>query len=215
MKKFDPIVMLLIATCLACGVLLGLDYRRRSVVLSNSTSSTGRTVQKPSSLQTVMPLPGYAELEATTPVISTDKTKAIAEAEASLAIESEPGLIREVSVRVSGLKNQASTLCIAVFDSATGFPKSEHSRATTTVPVDAENEEFSVALPVNQSVAIAVFQDLNGDGKLTKNGFGLPIEPYGFSNNARGLLGPPSFSQAMITIFDQRDPAECVEIELR
>lgn len=215
MKKFDPIVMLLIAICLACGVLLGLDYRSGSVVLSDSTSSTGGTVQKPSPLQTVTPLPGYEELETTAPIISTDETKAIAEAEAPLASESEPRLLRDVSVRVSGLKNQASTLCVAVFDSAAGFPKSEHSRATTTVPVDAENEEFSVELPVNQSAAIAVFQDLNGDGKLTKNGFGLPIEPYGFSNNARGLLGPPSFSQAMITIVDQRDPAEYVEIDLR
>lgn len=205
--------MLLIVICLACGVLLGLEHRRGSGVVNDSPSSTGVTIRKPNPLQAVRPLPGYEESGTRAPTMNADVTEATAQAQ--VASGSEPGILRDVSVRVSGLRNQSSTLYVAVFDSAAGFPKSDHSRVTTTVPVDAENEEFSVALPVNQSAAIAVFQDLNGDGKLSKNGFGLPIEPYGFSNNARGLLGPPSFSEAMITIVDPRDPDEYVEINLR
>ena len=41
--------------------------------------------------------------------------------------------------------------------------------------------------------AVAVFQDIDKDRLLGKNMFGLPNEPYGFSNNIYGKGGPPSF----------------------
>ena len=210
MKKIDPLVMLLILTCLACGVLLALDHRPGTGVLNKSEAPAAGIPRKPDPLHAVSRHPGNQEAENTAPPMSVDGTAVTQDVN-----ESVEELLREIPVRVSGLKNQTSTLYVAVFDAAAGFPKSEHSRATTTVPVDGNKEEFSLSLPVNRSTAIAVFQDLNDDGKLTKNGFGLPIEPYGFSNNARGLLGPPSFSQAMFKIDDSRDPEEYEEIDLR
>ena len=44
--------------------------------------------------------------------------------------------------------------------------------------------------------AVAIYQDKNGNGKLDRNVFGMPLEPYGFSNNAHGVMGPPSFGDA-------------------
>lgn len=118
----------------------------------------------------------------------------------------------DIFVHVTGLKNKTSKLYVAVFDSAAGFPKPEHSRTTTTIPVDAKSVEFSLSLPDTSTTGIAIFQDLNGDGKLTKNGFGLPIEPYGFSNNARSTFGPPSFSQAA---FKVNEETTSIEISVR
>jgi len=43
---------------------------------------------------------------------------------------------------------------------------------------------------------VAVFQDENENGELDSSFLGPPTEPYGFSNNARGLLGAPSFEKA-------------------
>jgi uncharacterized protein (DUF2141 family) len=45
--------------------------------------------------------------------------------------------------------------------------------------------------------AVAAFQDLNGDEEMNANMFGMPTEPYGFSNNARGNFGPPSFDDQL------------------
>jgi uncharacterized protein (DUF2141 family) len=59
--------------------------------------------------------------------------------------------------------------------------------------------------------AIAVFHDLNGDGKLGRNFIGLPNEPYGFSNDV-GRRGPPDFNGALITI---KDPSATVTISVR
>ena len=48
--------------------------------------------------------------------------------------------------------------------------------------------------------AIAAFQDVDGDGVLGKGAFGLPREPFGFSNNARARFGPPSFDSAAFSV---------------
>jgi uncharacterized protein (DUF2141 family) len=44
--------------------------------------------------------------------------------------------------------------------------------------------------------AVTIFQDLNGNGILDKSLLGIPAEPYGFSNDARGRMGPPKFKDA-------------------
>jgi uncharacterized protein (DUF2141 family) len=54
-------------------------------------------------------------------------------------------------------------------------------------------------LPPGEYAAVA-FQDVNGNGKLDKNFLGIPREPYGFSNSARGSAGPPKFSAAAVTL---------------
>jgi uncharacterized protein (DUF2141 family) len=48
--------------------------------------------------------------------------------------------------------------------------------------------------------ALAVFQDCNVDGKLNKNMFGVPKEPYGFSNNKYGKFGPPDFEDVSFDV---------------
>ncbi|MDH0868200.1 DUF2141 domain-containing protein [Mitsuaria sp. GD03876] len=47
-------------------------------------------------------------------------------------------------------------------------------------------------------VAVSVFQDMNGNGKLDRNPMGMPTEPYAFSRQAQGQFGPPSFEQAVL-----------------
>ena len=44
--------------------------------------------------------------------------------------------------------------------------------------------------------AVRAFHDLNGDGKMNTNPFGMPTEPYAFSNNAVGNMGPASWDRA-------------------
>jgi len=48
-------------------------------------------------------------------------------------------------------------------------------------------------------LALSLYQDANGNGKLDTNAMGMPTEPYGFSNNAFGQYGPPKFEQAVLT----------------
>ena len=40
---------------------------------------------------------------------------------------------------------------------------------------------------------VRVMHDVNGNGKLDSNFIGMPTEPWAFSNNAAGHMGPPKW----------------------
>lgn len=44
--------------------------------------------------------------------------------------------------------------------------------------------------------AVATYHDINANKKLDKNMFGMPIELYGFSNDARATFSAPEFEDA-------------------
>jgi uncharacterized protein (DUF2141 family) len=48
--------------------------------------------------------------------------------------------------------------------------------------------------------AVAAYVDNNQNGRQDKNFLGVPKEDYGFSNNARGMFGPPDFAAAAFDI---------------
>lgn len=48
--------------------------------------------------------------------------------------------------------------------------------------------------------AVAAYVDSRRNGRLDKNFLGIPKEIYGFSNDARGMFGPPDFATAEIEI---------------
>jgi uncharacterized protein (DUF2141 family) len=54
-------------------------------------------------------------------------------------------------------------------------------------------------LPAGDYAAKA-FHDVNGDGEMNANPFGLPTEPYAFSNNAVGNMGPASWERARFAV---------------
>lgn len=60
--------------------------------------------------------------------------------------------------------------------------------------------------------AVASFQDRNGNQRLDKTMIGQPTEPYGFSNDARGVMAPPAFDQAA---FDVTGAPRAIAFHLR
>jgi uncharacterized protein (DUF2141 family) len=51
--------------------------------------------------------------------------------------------------------------------------------------------------------AVAVYHDENGNGKMDKRMFGIPKEPYGFSNNFKPLMSAPRFSDCQFSVGDK------------
>ena len=47
---------------------------------------------------------------------------------------------------------------------------------------------------------IKAFHDVNGNGRLDTNPFGMPTEPFAFSNNAVGNMGPAGWDRARFTV---------------
>jgi uncharacterized protein (DUF2141 family) len=60
--------------------------------------------------------------------------------------------------------------------------------------------------------AVKLFQDFNRNGRFDMNWFGLPLEKYGFSNDARPTFSEPSFDA---TKFDLRQGTNTITIHLQ
>lgn len=48
--------------------------------------------------------------------------------------------------------------------------------------------------------AIQYYHDENDNGKMDTGIFGIPTEGYGFSNDARGFMGPPDFEDMLFEV---------------
>jgi uncharacterized protein (DUF2141 family) len=103
----------------------------------------------------------------------------------------------DLTVIVSDCKSQKGQLFIALYDDKDEFPIFGKQLIGEIVPLSKKpRHEFTFKKLVHKTYAIAVFHDINSNGKLDRNALGLPLEPYGFSNNARNTFSAPSFSQA-------------------
>lgn len=75
-------------------------------------------------------------------------------------------------------------------------------KSTMGTMVAAKKEGVTVSfkdLPEGE-YAVSLFVDENSNGKMDTNAIGIPIEAYGFSNDASGNFGPPSFEQAKFVV---------------
>jgi len=60
--------------------------------------------------------------------------------------------------------------------------------------------------------AIKAFHDEDSNDDLNTNILGIPVEDYGFSNNARGMFGPPSWEDVK---FKFNVETKTIEIEIK
>ncbi|MBJ7310453.1 DUF2141 domain-containing protein [Rugamonas sp. CCM 8940] len=104
----------------------------------------------------------------------------------------------DLSIVVDAVKSADGKLMVAVYDSAANFLRKPLSDLVV-VPVAGSTTVVVKDLPPGD-YAIAVFHDENSNGKMDANAFGIPTERVGFSNNARGNMGPPSFDSARLSL---------------
>ena len=106
----------------------------------------------------------------------------------------------ELTIEVLSVTPNRGQVYIALYDQPEAFPITDRQRANQVLAADASHLTVHFKdLPPGR-YAVAAFQDVNGNGKLDKNFLGIPKEPYGFSNGARGNAGPPKFADAAIML---------------
>ena len=112
----------------------------------------------------------------------------------ALAQSSCPG----IHVKILNIRNSTGAVACALFESPVGFPTEFLHSATNIMVIKVRDTQarcdFEDIAP--GAYALAVIHDENMNGKLDTNWLGIPTEGYGFSNDAKPLLGAPSFSAA-------------------
>lgn len=106
---------------------------------------------------------------------------------------------QSIRVHIIGIEEIQGNIVMALYDSSKSFMKKPcviQKRKVDNKTVILEVD--SVIL--NKAYAISVFQDKNLNSKLDTGLFGIPLEKYGFSNNAKGFAGAPSFRSASFKV---------------
>jgi uncharacterized protein (DUF2141 family) len=103
-----------------------------------------------------------------------------------------------IHVKILNIRNSTGGVACALFESPVGFPTEFLHSATNIMIIKVRDTkarcDFEDIPPGTYS--LAVIHDENMNGKLDTNWLGVPTEGYGFSNDAKALLGAPSFSVA-------------------
>jgi uncharacterized protein (DUF2141 family) len=101
-----------------------------------------------------------------------------------------------ISVPVSGLRNNNGNLRCGLYNSAATFPKDGQQFQGVAVPIANQQATCVFTNVPPGTYAVAVFHAEQGEEKMKTGFFGQPLEGYGFSRDAKGSMGPPSFGAA-------------------
>ena len=112
----------------------------------------------------------------------------------SLGFAQNPNL----TINVSGLKNNTGTLTAELYSSKEKFLKTFYKKGSTAIKSNTASFTFS-DIPKGE-YTVMVYHDENNNGKLDKNFIGMPKEPVACSNNAKGFMGPPKYDDAKFTV---------------
>ena len=143
-----------------------------------------------------MSLPSIKTLAAILSIASLSQVVSLTPAAAQPAAESAQA---SLTVTFTGLTSASGAVMVALYDSEASYTGGKPLQAAR---VAADGATLTTVFPGLKPgrYAIKAFHDLNGDGKLNTNPFGAPTEPYAFSNNAQGNMGPASWADAAFTV---------------
>lgn len=124
---------------------------------------------------------------------------------ASLLLMS-PAFAATVTVEVHNIEKNGE-MHLAIYDDAAVFENDNGEKGGAArgiidgviAEVGTGTATYSFELPKG-TYAIGIFVDANYNNEMDRNFFGVPKEQYGFSNDAKGSFGPPSFKDASFTV---------------
>ena len=117
----------------------------------------------------------------------------------------------DLVIQMSGFASDKGRVLVNLANSRENFESDGKGfrAAKQTIDKGAATVEFE-DLPYGE-YAIKVFHDENDDGELDIGWMG-PEEPYGFSNDARGTMGPPDWDDAKFAI-DRPKPIAKIQLK--
>ena len=108
----------------------------------------------------------------------------------------------DLTIRVENVLPAGGVLRLGLYDAAR-YPD-DNSKPIASADITAVPGETVVtlrAVPAG-TYAIQTFQDVNANDKMDTSWLGLPLEPFGFSLDAKPFLSKPSFNDVKFTLAD-------------
>lgn len=103
-----------------------------------------------------------------------------------------------LDVTFQGLETKDGAVMVALFDEA-GWASGRAVRSDRVSASAAGVTASFAGLPPGR-YGVKAFHDVDGDGRLDTNMFGMPTEPYAFSRDARGQGGPAAWTDVVFEV---------------
>jgi len=108
----------------------------------------------------------------------------------------------ELTIEVTVTKYHKGKIFLAIYNSKENFLKNVYKGSSSKV---IDGKAFLKFTGIKKGTyAFSLFHDINGNEKLDKNFFGIPKEPYAFSNNQKGSFGPPKYKNAQVDFQENK-----------
>lgn len=121
-----------------------------------------------------------------------------------------PAAAAPLTFAFTGIETPKGAILMSVYDSEAAFDRGGKPLVSQMATVTGATAEIVADLPPGR-YAVKVFHDIDGDGKMGTNPFGIPLEPFAFSNDAVGEMGPAKWSAAAFD-FDAATPRHAITI---
>jgi uncharacterized protein (DUF2141 family) len=120
----------------------------------------------------------------------------------------------DVTVTVTQLRNAEGLVIACMTGDPARFPKCRSGTPSYRTIVDAHAGKVTLTFPgvAPGRYAIALLHDENGNGKADRALGMMPREGFGFSRDAKVVMGPPRFEDAM---FEVSDSPKSLAIKMR
>lgn len=115
-----------------------------------------------------------------------------------------------LTVRVGNLDPKGGLLHVALYTAAIWDDDKADPLMDRIVPAVAPETTVTFTNVIPGVYGVKSYQDVNRNDKFDQGVFGIPLERYGFSRDARPRLSQPAFSRVQFTI-----PANGVSIMLQ
>ncbi|WP_020602505.1 DUF2141 domain-containing protein [Spirosoma spitsbergense] len=103
-----------------------------------------------------------------------------------------------LQVDIHNVNSQNGAVFVALFKPGREFPE---GKPVEGKKIDASASSLQITFSVEPgNYALALFHDMNSNGKMDKNMLGIPKEPYGFSNDFRPRFSVPRFSDCQFSV---------------
>lgn len=115
-------------------------------------------------------------------------------------------------ISIENVKKNKGKIMLAVYAEAENFLSEITYRSIQQAVDQSGVVTLKIADLPYGTYAISLYHDENNNGEMDANFMKIPKEPYGFSNNARGMFGPPKFEEAQFS-FSNTDQQIRIKIK--
>jgi uncharacterized protein (DUF2141 family) len=105
-----------------------------------------------------------------------------------------------LTIRVQNVSPRGGILRLGLYDEA-NYPDDTATAASADVAARPGETVITLTGIKPGTYAIEAYQDINSNDKMDTSWLGLPLEPYGFSRDARPVLSKPGFRKVSFQVL--------------